>query len=281
MNSTVSRKLSFIFLCAVPLVTVVLAFAIGRAPREIYLPIWLVNVAAMLYAAWVLGVSSIRSPDAGKKRIAMIGLLFTAPWMLASIFAGMGPPPFNMHGWAELASEQQLRFNILIVCAVIIAFGFSLLYEHLKHLGEQLYARLGFTAIIIAIPLMIIGMILWGNLITESFVIIDATVPRAIPDWLKPMQATVDAVVIVWVALIYVACIFFSLSLQRTNLLKTIPYTIVAAVALIVSLLPPTSPEPVATINYLVGIPAVTFVIPYLLGLNLLRVSDSVGILYR
>jgi hypothetical protein len=249
-----------------------LAFVVGRSPRAIYIPIWLVNVAAMLYAAWVLGASNIRSSDPGRKRIAIIGLLFTAPWMFASVFAGMGPPPFNMHEWAELASEQQARFNILIVCAVIIAFGFSMLYEHLKHLGEQLYARLGFTVIIVAIPLMIIGMILWGYMITEAFVIVDATVPRVIPDWLKPMRATVDAVVIVWVALIYLACIFFSLSLQKTNLLKTLPYTIAAAVALIVSLLP-TSPEPLATINYLVGIPAVTFIIPYLLGLNLLRRS--------
>ncbi len=275
MKSTASRRLSFIFLCLVPLVSVIVAFALGRSPREIYIPIWLINVAAMLYASWVLGARNIRSLDPGKKRIAVIGLLFISPWMLASIFAGMGPPPFTMHGWAELASEQQLRFNILIVCAILLAFGFSLLYDHLKSLDEQFYSRFGFTSIIVAIPLMIIGMILWGSMITEAFVTIDAIVPRVTPDWLKPMRSTVDSVVVVWVALIYVACIFFSLSLRRTKLLESRVYTIASLAALVLSLLPPTSPEPLATMNYVVGIPAVTFVIPYLMGANLLRSSSE------
>ena len=275
MKSTASRRLSFIFLCLVPLVSVIVAFAIGRSPREIYIPIWLINVAAMLCASWVLGARNIRSLDLRKKRIAVIGLLFISPWMLASIFAGMGPPPFTMHEWAELASEQQVRFNILIVCAILLTFGFSLLYDHLKSLDEQFYSRFGFTAIIIAIPLMIIGMILWGNMITEAFVTIDAIVPRVTPDWLKPMRSTVDAVVVVWVALIYVACIFFSLSLRATKLLKSRVYTIASLAALILSLLPSTSPEPLATMNYVVGIPAVTFVIPYLMGANLLRWSSE------
>lgn len=269
-----ARRIFHAYLSILPVIVSALGLGVGHVDYNIYVPVWILHSCVMCLGAWITGVRFIRSDDQNKKRAAAIGLFFILPWILVSIFGGMGPPPFTITGWAELATEQQVRFSILILCGVLIAFGFSTLYEDLKSKGEGFYSRLGFTCIILAMPLFIITMAGWGALVTDAFRMITASSSKAIPDWLAPIRHTIEVIIIVWVALIYLATTLFAASIKKTGMLTAKAcnvYMITSLAALVLSLAPPSSPEPIATISYLVGIPAITLVIPYLMGINLVR----------
>jgi hypothetical protein len=104
----------------------------------------------------------IRKEDSEKKDLALGSFSLIIPWILISIFFGFGPPPENAAAWVATATEQQVRYSILVIAGVFIAFGSVVLREKLKNSGESFYSGLGYTAITIAIPLFIINMIFWG-----------------------------------------------------------------------------------------------------------------------
>ena len=267
-----TRSFFYVYLLIVPILMFALAFGVGHVDYRVYLPAWILHSCVMSFGAWSIGVRLISSNDPNKSRTAVIGLFFILPWVLVSIFGGMGPPPFTYKGWADLAIEQQIRFGILIICGILIAFGFSTLYEDLKLKGEGFYSRLAFTCIILALPLFLFTMACWGSVITDACKLFVASSSKAMPDWFNPILHMIEVIVIIWVALIYLATALFATSLKKTGTLSVRAsngYIISSLVALAVSLAPSSSPEPLPTISYLVGIPAVTFVIPYIMGINL------------
>ena len=68
------------------------------------------------------------------------------------MFAGLGPPPQTAIEWTATATEQQVRYFMLVICGVFIAFGFVGLRDILKTKGENFYSLLALTAVLIAIP---------------------------------------------------------------------------------------------------------------------------------
>jgi hypothetical protein len=151
-----ARRISQIYLTLVPFLGLVIAFAFGHSSYKIYLPIWLMHACLMLLAAWTLGGHLIQGQDVNKKRLAVIGMFLVVPWVLISIFAGIGPLPASASEWAATATEQQMRYYILISAGITAACGFMLLREHLRANGENTYSLLGGTAVVIATPLFMV-----------------------------------------------------------------------------------------------------------------------------
>ena len=89
------RNAGQIYLTLVPVLTAVLGLGIGYVSYKIYLPIWLINVCLMGAAAWVLGAHVIRAHDIEKKHLVACALFLIVPWMLISVIAGLGAPPFH------------------------------------------------------------------------------------------------------------------------------------------------------------------------------------------
>jgi hypothetical protein len=270
-----ARTISQVYLTLVPFLGLVIAFAIGHSSYKIYLPIWLLHAGLMVLAAWVLGGHLSRGQDAGKKRLAVIGLFLIAPWVLISIFAGIGPLPANAAEWVATATEQQIRYYILILAGVLAAGGFMLLRDYLKVNGENLYSLLGSTAVLIATPLFIVNMAFWGSFLTESYRLFTASAAAAArPDWYLPVRALFESISIVEVALIYLATMAFAAALWRSAMLKPAAckvYIAVSLVGCVLCALPSSVPGPLAIASFAVSIPAIPFIMPYLMAVNLLR----------
>jgi hypothetical protein len=215
-----ARRVSQLYLTLVPFLGLIIAFALGHSSYKIYLPIWLLHACLMLLAAWTLGGHLIQGQDAGKKRLAIIGMFLILPWVLISIFAGIGPLPASAAEWVATATEQQMRYYILIIAGIIAACGFMLLKEHLKANGEHIHSLLGGTAIVIATPLFIANMAFWGSYLTESYRLFAASASAARPDWYRPMSALFESISFVEVALIYLATMAFAASMMRVGMLK-------------------------------------------------------------
>lgn len=262
------------YLSIVPVLTAILGFGIGHISYRVYLPVWLINSCLMVMAAWVLGAHAIGKDDANKRHLAAIALLLLVPWMLFSVFFGMGPPPTTAVGWVATAVEQQVRYALLIVGGVLATLGFSGLKATLKDAGESFYSQLGLTAMLIAAPIFILNMTFWGSYLVEAFRIFAALAPNERPEWYLPLRAQFGLISAVEVGLIYAATAAFATSLKTVGWFKPAAcriYIIVSSLGFLLTVLPPSVPEPFATAGYLVCVPAIPFVMPYLMGINLLR----------
>ena len=118
------RNISLVYLSLVPFVTAVFGFGVGHISYTIYIPVWIVNVCVMVAAAWVLGLKVIKNNDTERKQLTLGSFFLIIPWILISIFFGFGPPPETAAEWVATAAEQQVRYSILIIAGVFIAFGF-------------------------------------------------------------------------------------------------------------------------------------------------------------
>jgi hypothetical protein len=273
------RNLSQIYLTAVPVLTLVFGLGIGYISYKIYLPIWLVNVFLMILASWVLGRQAMRTNDKEKKTLVACAMFFIIPTMLVSMFFGLGPPPFgNPAEWVASANEQRVRYYFLFAVGICVAFGFAILREKLKRAGENFYSVLGFVAIQIAIPIFMINITFWGFYLGELYRSMTESGIKKTPDWVLPMAIQFHFVNMLAAALAYVATAAFAASLKKAGWFKPVAcniYIIVSLVFFLLDILPPSLPEPFATLSYIVSIPAIPFFMPYFMGVHLLKYSAN------
>jgi hypothetical protein len=273
MHTRTSKKVSHIYLSLVPIVTAILGFGVGHISYKIYLPVWIINACLMVTASWVLGLNIVKHGDAEKKEFAIGAFFLIVPWILVSIFFGFGPPPSTANEWAATAVEQQVRYSILVVAGIFIVAGFAVVREKLKAKGEHFYSLLGFISILIFIPLFIINMLYWGYFLTGAFNIVAASGSVRMPDWFQPIRSMFGMISVVEVALTYLATAAFAVALKRATLFNKTSVSIYVAVSILaffIVLLSTCCPEPFVTAGYAVSIPAIPFVMPYFIGINLL-----------
>lgn len=268
------KSVSLFYLSAVPFLTALLGFGVGHISYKLYLPIWLLNVCLMVFACWQLGLKAIKNNGVEKKHQALGAFLLVIPWILVSIFFGFGPPPENMTAWVATATEQQVRYAILIVAGIFVAFGFSSLKQELVRSGETFYSTIGASAIAIAIPLFIVNMIYWGFYLTEFFKIVTSSSAEHLPDWHLPWRKLFGLIAVVEVAVTYLATAIFAVSLRQAGWFTpkaTSVYMVISLVAMLLMVLSVFLSEPFVTAGYAVSIPAIPFILPYFIGINLLR----------
>jgi hypothetical protein len=99
------------------------------------------------------------------------------------------------------------------------------------------------------------------------------------PDWYVPIKSLFYVISVAEVALFYLGTCFFAVSLKRTGLLTATAfrwYFCCSLVAALLLLTPSNWPEPFGTASYLVAVPAIPYVMYYLIGLQLLKTSGEV-----
>lgn len=262
------------YLTLVPFLTAAFGFGVGPIAYSIYIPAWLVNVLLMGLSAWALGANTLRSVDNNRKDVARVGVVMIIPWALFSLFFGMGPPPATITGWLETAAEQQTRYYVLVIGGVVAACGFALLAQYLAKAGEGFYGALGHTLIKIALPLFVLNMLYWGQFLPEAFQGFTDPVSTERPAWYIVFRTFFYHVALVEVALLYLATALFAAGLHTAKIFNTTAcriYMVLSVVFMLLSVLSMDLPEPLGTLSYITSVPAIPFIMPYLMGVNLLR----------
>lgn len=279
--SPLLRRLGWLYLVLVPVIVSIFGFGVGHISYRIYLPVWLINVCLMVASAWALGLHTMRDLENNKAKTALCGFLLVMPWLLISIFFGFGPPPDSTGGWVETSAEQRVRYGILVSAGLFIALGFAFLRQVLHKAGEEMYSLVGITAIMLAMPLFMINMMYWGEYLSEFFRILAASGSETRPDWFQPLRKLFGMISVVEVALTYLATAAFSLSLGRVGWFKKVPVRIYLALSILflaVVVLSEVFPQTLAIPGFALSIPAMPFLMPYFIGINLLkRAGDAFG----
>ena len=274
MSSKASKTASYIYLLLVPVITVGLGFGVGHVSYKFYLKIWLLNVFLMIIASWALCLNVIRLKNEEENKLVKAAFFLIVPWILISMFAGLGPPPLTSAAeWTATAKEQQVRYFMLVISGVFIAFGFVGLRDRLKIKGENFYSLLGLTAVLIATPLFIVDMLYWGFYVTELFKIQANAHTTKFPEWSLPTIQLFGLVSVTEVALTYFATFAIVLAMRKVGWLSKTSsffYILFSSLAFIIIILAGFFTE-TFKIGFAVAIPAIPFLMPYFIGVNLLR----------
>src|SRR5438552_10874681 len=264
------RRVSYVFLCIFPFLSfVVFGVRAFRVPG-VYQAVGVAYFAAIAIAAWTLGARAIRADAQDRRRLlGLAGTLLVTPFALvALLWVGLGAP------WQANAAENQMRYLVLIVMATAIAGGFVVLREALSEAGERFYATLGFGAIMLSGPLYL----LWNTFAFAAF--FGKEHVGEMPAAIVSLRDMLDLLLFVAAFLTYLATVAFAASLGRVQWLgrrATRAFMIVSGVALLFLVIrglqyPDARVTPWYTNpGFIVGIPAVPFIMPFLLGVVLLR----------
>jgi len=265
------RRVSHIFLCFVPFLSIALGAVRALRVPGVYQAVGVAHFVAIVIAVWILSAGAIRSDVQSRRLPGLAGILLITPFALvALLWVGLGPP------WQANAAENQMRYLILIVMATAIAGGFVVLREALSEAGERFYATLGFAAVMLSGPLYLIwNTFAFGAAFGKEHA-------GAVPPVIISLGDVFDLLLFVAGFLTYLATVAFAASLGRVQWLgrgATRAYMIVNGIALLFLLVRGLQfPDPRAlstpwylNIGFVVGIPAVPFIMPFLLGVVLLR----------
>ena len=278
INKNLARSIALTYLTLVPLLTIALGLGVGYISYKIYLPVWLVNVVLMVLSVNTLGGGkAIRSAHKEQKHLFACACCFIIPTLLTSMFFGLGAPPYESpQTWVQTITEQRVRYYFLLAAGLFVAIGFGLLSRHLKKTGEEFYTVIGSVAMQIAAPVFLLDMSFWGFFLTRLYQQLVNTHTDKTPEWVLPLRIQFYYVNILAAALVYLATAAFALSLKRARWFKPAAcniYLVVCGFLFVLDILPPTLPEPFATLNFIVSIPAVPFMVVYFMGINLVSVA--------
>jgi hypothetical protein len=266
------KRLSYIALCAgLVLVTVLFGVRVKYTPA-VYYALAGIQLTLICVAAWNVGVGAVRAEAAERRMLLAAGAFLIAPWALFSFLPGIGPPG------DQTAAENELRYLILFINATAIAVGFVVLREVLAEAGEHFYSTLGFATVLVATPLYLF----WAIIAVGYFRAKGVAAPEQVSPSMLSLVELSDIPLFFGGALTYLTSAAFAASLGRTQWLgrgASRAFVLVSVVALLCLLIRglwfPNPKEAFAhwyTIpGFIVGIPAVPWIMPLLFGVVLLR----------
>jgi len=270
-SNRLNQGICYFFLLVSPIFIV--GVLVPRALRTTVLH-WVVGgvlFAAMARATWVLGGRAMRSPQQARRLQAIAGSFLVAVFAIIALFwVGLGPP------WIATPAENQMRYLVLMAMSAFVSTGIIALRTALSEAGERLYSTLGLGAIVLAGPLYLV----WACFEFAISAGVEATgkVPPAFVD----LNIVGSLLLFLGGMLTYLATAAISASMGRAGWLK--PWTARTFVALnglaslFLAIRGVGFPDPTAlampwyaNLGFIVGIPAFPFIMPYLLGVVVLR----------
>ena len=222
--------------------------------------LWMGGAAlALILPAW-------RSGDEHRRAVAIAGVLLILPWALLTLMPGYGPP-FT----ANLAMNH-VRFVILFVSTAFLGAGLLVLKEPLAYgdTGDRLLAPLGQASGLLAAG----GQLVWAAMLIgwTMSAARDLAQYRSLDG--TPLANASDVLLFFAGLMTYVATAFYALSFMRQGWLSrgaAWVMAIVAAIAVVGLVMrglqyPDLSERWFTMPGMIVGIPAIPWVMPYVLG---------------
>ena len=264
-----SRRFCYWFLLGIFIVAIVTCVIRPLRTSPFYQVIGVIQFAAMAVAAWILGARAIKSNGREPRLLALAGIFLITPFaLLALLWVGLGPP------WQATPPENQMRYLVLAAMSIAIVAGFVVLREALGAADKN--ASVGFATILLAGPLYLIFDAFGFGVATAK--LHGGEIPPAFHD----LNEVINMILFLAGALTYIAAAAFAVALGQAQWIgrgARRAFVIVSLIALLLLVIRGLHfPDPRALSapwytnpGFIVGIPAVPFIIPFLFGVVLLR----------
>jgi hypothetical protein len=271
----IARRISYVFLCIFPLLVGISAGMRDLRIPGVYQALGVVLFLSIVIAAWFVGGRAIKSGADARRRFALAGTLLIAPWAVISLlWIGLATP------WDATAAENEMRYLILLFGSIAVTSGFIVVERLLSEAGERFYSTLGFAANILAGAAYLVWTSFQMGAHAEQ--VRDGQMSPAI----VALSNVFDILLFVACVLTYFSTAAFAASFGQTKWLKrgaVRAYIIMSFVALLfIGLRGISFPDPTAgstpwytNLGFIAGIPAVPWIMPFLLGVVLLRCASD------
>src|SRR5438270_664343 len=269
------RRVTFIVLC-LSMIGVSAVFGIPyRYSPSVRLSLIAVGLAAVFLPALALAVA-IATDRSGSRIAAIGGFALVAPIGLFAFLPGFGPPD------AVGASENYLRYVVLLAGSVCLGIGLIVLSAMTEERGSLVVGRLARTTAILAAPLYI----LWATVLIEIATIMSLPAQVGRGPWLRWVSDWSDIILFAAGILTYLSAATLSAALFEVGQLRRGPALAFSSISSVAAALLLTRglafPSPADAFRHwytipgwVAGIPAVPWMIPAFLGAICLRCSWS------
>ena len=265
-----ARRVSYVFLCVIPFLVMPLVGARPLRIPGIYQTVGIVLFAAMVVCAGLLG--GWRSGGSGEPapRLRAAGALLVAPFaMVALLWIGLATP------WDATPPENVMRYAVLLVASIAVTAAFVVLQDGLADAGERTLSTLGLALNLLAGS----GYLVWISFQLGTHA---ALAHGPISPAIRALGDVFDTLLFAACALTYLVTALFAESMGRAHWLgrgAARAYVVLNLLALAFLAVRGLSfPDPTASSTpwymrpgFIAGIPAIPWLMPYLLGVVLLR----------
>jgi len=271
------RRVSYLFLCAIPVIVGLLTGIRALRVPVLHDVLGMLLFGLIVSSIWWLARPACDSRDDLASVVRASGILLLLPTALIALFwVGLATP------WEATASENKMRYAVLLAGSISATVGLVLLKEALTVSGERLFSTLAFAASLLS-GAAYVG---WTSFQLGDFAL------RLGSGSLSPAVASMnnvfDGLLFAASALAYAATAAFASALARVGWLGrngSRAYVALSLVALVLLMLrgvsfpiPGGDPEPWYTRpGFIVGIPAAPWLMPYFLGVLLIRRASVNG----
>lgn len=270
---SLARRLSQIFLWLVPLLPF-LKLAYRPGGLKLYALAGAAQVLLMAVAIWILAADAIESSATDRHALLLPGVFLVACWASAAVAANMGPPP-HAAVWVTTRADQHMRYVALLLAGLLAWAGFGLLTAKLREAGERVFSVLGVSFATISTAIFTL-FTLAALTVYDLGAAQEASSGNA-PEWWPALYALFRSWVVLFAVLTYLTASLYAMALGNVGLLgkfgRVLFFVIgmtAAALAFIVGagFFGPRTPGQGL---FVLLVPAVPFILPYLLGVNLVR----------
>jgi hypothetical protein len=264
------RRVAYRFLCIVPAIVFPLVSARSLRVPIVYVAGGLVLFSAIVVTTLTLVRPTNTSSDASASLLALGGVLLLTPIALAALlWIGLGTP------WDATASENKMRYGVLLAASIGVTGGFVLLRDALRDAGERVHSAVAAAMGTLSGAVYVV----WTAFQLGDFALRVSTGNVSAP--VASMNNVFDALLFAAGALAYVATAALARSFAAAGWLGQNParaYIALNVLALVLLLLRgvsfplPGGPSPwYMRPGFVVGIPAVPWLMPFFLGVLALR----------
>jgi hypothetical protein len=265
------RRVTFFVLC-LSMIWVSAVFGIPyRYSPPVSLMLTVVGLAAVSMPALALAVG-MAADNSPSRTTAIGGVALVLPIGLFAFLPGFGPPD------AVSASENYLRYIVLLAGSVALGMGLLLISATAEERGSIVFGRLSRAAAVLATPLYIV----WATVLIEIVRIIALPARPEAGPWLRWVSDWSDIVLFAAGLLTYVSAAALSTALsqignlgKRTALAFTSVSLIGGALLLMRGVAFPAPTDAFrhwyTVPGWIAGIPAVPWMVPAFLGAICLR----------
>jgi hypothetical protein len=270
------QRIGLAVLCVSLLVTTILFAIRVEYTSPVHEFIAAAQIGLGCLSAWILGASAMIGGPLDCQKLAVAGSLLITPWIMFALLAGFGRPDQSS------AAENLSRYIVLFVSSMAVGGGLIVLREALSEQGERLYSTLGFAAIVMASPIYLI----WASIALDySSWRLHAGNQHVSPEMLS-LAIWSEILLFAGGLLTYLSTAAFAASLRRARWLgRSAAFAMIAlslVAALLLALRGLSFPDPkvaltswYTTAGWVVGIPAIPWMIPCVMGIVLLWRAGS------
>jgi hypothetical protein len=231
----------------------------------------------MAVAVWILAASASISPSNNLSVSTLPGILLVASLASAAVTVTTGPPPTSSVEWVATQTEQHIRYVGLLIAGLLAFAGFGLLAARLREAGERVFSLLGFLAAAIATMLFVLFTL---GALTIYDVVAQAGRRGNIPAWASPLMTVMDSWLNLYAVLSYLVTFLYAKALGKVGWLGKFggaTFGVLGAISAVLAVIAITIPNRGGTLThglFVFLIPAVPMILPYLIGVNLVRTRD-------